>query len=148
MDVARVYDIVEKSDGVMNVFAGERITESFLLGAVGYVNPFGNYVPRPSIRIFELLEAGDRLEDRADARQVGQGLRDPGLLLDQHAAARQRGQRLLVLHRGDRCLVCGPDHDGGAPADDGEHAALRSGEALRRGCRHPTSCATASVSAS
>jgi 4-hydroxy-tetrahydrodipicolinate synthase len=59
MDVARVYDIVEKTDGVMNVFAGERITESFLLGAVGYVNPFGNYVPRPSIRIFELLEAGE-----------------------------------------------------------------------------------------
>jgi 4-hydroxy-tetrahydrodipicolinate synthase len=59
MDVARVFDIVEKTEGVMNVFAGERITESFLLGAVGYVNPFGNYAPRPSIRIFELLEAGE-----------------------------------------------------------------------------------------
>jgi 4-hydroxy-tetrahydrodipicolinate synthase len=59
MDVARVFDIVEKTDGVMNVFAGERITESFLLGAVGYVNPFGNYAPRPSIRIFELLQAGE-----------------------------------------------------------------------------------------
>jgi 4-hydroxy-tetrahydrodipicolinate synthase len=62
MDVARVYDIVEATDGVMNVFAGERIVESFLLGAVGYVNPFGNYIPRASTRIWELLEAG-RIDD-------------------------------------------------------------------------------------
>ncbi|SOH94888.1 4-hydroxy-tetrahydrodipicolinate synthase [Monaibacterium marinum] len=62
MDVARVYDIVEETEGVMNVFAGERIVESFLLGAVGYVNPFGNYIPRASTRIWDLLEAG-RIED-------------------------------------------------------------------------------------
>ncbi len=62
MDVGRVYDIVEATDGVMNVFAGERIVESFLLGAVGYVNPFGNYIPRASTRIWELLEEG-RIED-------------------------------------------------------------------------------------
>ena len=62
MDVGRVYDIVEATDGVMNVFAGERIVESFLLGAVGYVNPFGNYIPRASTRIWALLEAG-RIED-------------------------------------------------------------------------------------
>ncbi|MCC1493156.1 dihydrodipicolinate synthase family protein [Cognatishimia sp. F0-27] len=62
MDVGRVYDIVEETEGVMNVFAGERIVESFLLGAVGYVNPFGNYIPRASTRIWELLEAG-RIED-------------------------------------------------------------------------------------
>ena len=48
MDVARVYDIVEATGGVMNVFAGERIVESFLLGAVGYVNPYGNYIPHAS----------------------------------------------------------------------------------------------------
>jgi 4-hydroxy-tetrahydrodipicolinate synthase len=47
MDVARVYDIVEETEGLMNVFAGERIVESFLLGAVGYVNPYGN-APRPA----------------------------------------------------------------------------------------------------
>ena len=41
MDVGRVYDVIEETDGVMNVFAGERIVESFLLGAVGYVNPYG-----------------------------------------------------------------------------------------------------------
>ena len=62
MDVARVYDIVEATDGVMNVFAGERIVESFLLGAVGYVNPYGNYIPRASARIWELLVEG-RIED-------------------------------------------------------------------------------------
>jgi 4-hydroxy-tetrahydrodipicolinate synthase len=60
-DVARVYDIVEETGGAMNVFAGERIVESFLLGAVGYVNPYGNYIPRASALIWDLLEAG-RLE--------------------------------------------------------------------------------------
>ena len=62
MDVARVYDIVEETEGVMNVFAGERIVESFLLGAVGYVNPFGNYIPRASTQIWDLLVAG-RIDD-------------------------------------------------------------------------------------
>lgn len=62
MDVARVFDIVEETEGVMNVFAGERIVESFLLGAVGYVNPYGNYVPGPSSRIWDLLVDG-RIED-------------------------------------------------------------------------------------
>jgi 4-hydroxy-tetrahydrodipicolinate synthase len=57
-DVARVYDIIEETDGAMNVFAGERIVESFLLGAVGYVNPYGNYIPRASSQIWKLLEAG------------------------------------------------------------------------------------------
>lgn len=62
MDVARVYDIVEETEGVMNVFAGERIVESYLLGAVGYVNPFGNYIPRASTLIWDYLVAG-RIED-------------------------------------------------------------------------------------
>ena len=59
LDVARVFDIVEETDGVMNVFAGERIVESFLLGAVGYVNPYGNYIPKATSRIWDLLVAGD-----------------------------------------------------------------------------------------
>ena len=46
--MARVYDIVEETKGVMNVFAGQRIVESYLYGAVGYVNPYGNYIPRAS----------------------------------------------------------------------------------------------------
>ncbi len=62
MDVARVYDIIEATDGVMNVFAGERVVESFLLGAVGYVNPYGNYIPHASTRIWDLLVDG-RIED-------------------------------------------------------------------------------------
>jgi 4-hydroxy-tetrahydrodipicolinate synthase len=61
-DVARVYDIIEETEGVMNVFAGERIVESFLLGAVGYVNPYGNYIPRASTRIWDLLVEG-RIDD-------------------------------------------------------------------------------------
>jgi 4-hydroxy-tetrahydrodipicolinate synthase len=62
MDVARVYDVIEETEGVMNVFAGERIVESFLLGAVGYVNPYGNYIPRASHRIWDFLAAG-RLDE-------------------------------------------------------------------------------------
>jgi 4-hydroxy-tetrahydrodipicolinate synthase len=62
MDVGRVFDVIEETDGVMSVFAGERIVESFLLGAVGYVNPYGNYVPRPSSRIWDLLVDG-RVDD-------------------------------------------------------------------------------------
>ncbi|WP_249021605.1 dihydrodipicolinate synthase family protein [Conexibacter sp. S30A1] len=62
LDVARVYDVIEATDGVMQVFAGERIVQSFLLGAVGYVNPFGNYAPRASSVIWDLLTAG-RVEE-------------------------------------------------------------------------------------
>jgi 4-hydroxy-tetrahydrodipicolinate synthase len=61
-EMARVYDIVEESKGVMNVFAGQRIVESYLYGAVGYVNPYGNYIPRASYRICDLITEG-RIED-------------------------------------------------------------------------------------
>jgi len=66
MDVGRVYDVIEATEGVMNVFAGERIVESFTLGAVGYVNPYGNYIPRASYRIWDYLVQG-RVDD---ARRV------------------------------------------------------------------------------
>ncbi len=62
LDLARVRDVIEASGGEMKVFAGERIVDSFLLGAIGYVNPYGNYIPVASHRIFDLLEAG-RIED-------------------------------------------------------------------------------------
>ena len=62
MDVGRVYDIVEETGGTMNVFAGERPVESFLLGARGYVNPFGNYIPFATARLWDLLEQG-RVDD-------------------------------------------------------------------------------------
>ena len=61
-DVGRVHDIVEETGGRMSVFAGGRIVESFQLGAVGYVNPYGNYIPRASHRIWDFLVEG-RMED-------------------------------------------------------------------------------------
>lgn len=61
-DVGRVFDIVRETNGAMKVFAGERIVESFLLGAIGYVDPFGNYIPRATQALWRLLEAG-RIED-------------------------------------------------------------------------------------
>lgn len=54
-DVGRVKDIVELTGGVMNVFAGERSVESFLLGAIGYVNPYGNYIPYATKRLWDFL---------------------------------------------------------------------------------------------
>ena len=57
-EMARVYDIVEETKGVMNVFAGQRIVESYLYGAVGYVNPYGNYIPRASYRICDFIVEG------------------------------------------------------------------------------------------
>ncbi|MDH4108292.1 MAG: dihydrodipicolinate synthase family protein [Gammaproteobacteria bacterium] len=59
MDVGRVFEIVRKTDGVMNVFAGERPVECFLLGAVGYVNPYGNYIPYATTRMWDFLDGGD-----------------------------------------------------------------------------------------
>ncbi|MEO9174507.1 MAG: dihydrodipicolinate synthase family protein [Gaiellales bacterium] len=70
LDVARVFDVIEETDGVMNVFAGERVVESFLLGAVGYVNPYGNYIPRPSFRFFDYLVAGRTEDAKAVQRQI------------------------------------------------------------------------------
>ncbi len=70
-DTARVYDVIEETEGVMNVFAGERIFESYRLGAIGYVNPYGNYIPRASSRICDLIVEGPRRgcqEDRAHHR--------------------------------------------------------------------------------
>jgi 4-hydroxy-tetrahydrodipicolinate synthase len=61
-DIARVFDIIEETKGVMNVFAGERIVESYLMGAIGYVNPYGNYIPRASYRICDFITEG-RIED-------------------------------------------------------------------------------------
>jgi 4-hydroxy-tetrahydrodipicolinate synthase len=70
LDVARVFDVIEETEGVMHVFAGERVVESFLLGAVGYVNPYGNYIPRASFRFFDYLVDG-RVEDaKAVQRQI------------------------------------------------------------------------------
>ncbi|MDN3495425.1 dihydrodipicolinate synthase family protein [Planococcus sp. APC 4015] len=61
-DIARVRDVIDLAGEHMTVYAGERVVDSFLLGAQGYVNPYGNYIPRASAGIWRLLEAG-RIED-------------------------------------------------------------------------------------
>jgi 4-hydroxy-tetrahydrodipicolinate synthase len=63
-DVARVRDVIEATDGVMNVFAGERQVDSHLLGAIGYVNPYGNYIVN-SYKVWDLLTAGRIAEARS-----------------------------------------------------------------------------------
>lgn len=57
-DTARVHDIIVATDGVMNVWAGQRVLESYKMGATGYVNPYGNYIPRASARFVEWAEQG------------------------------------------------------------------------------------------
>jgi 4-hydroxy-tetrahydrodipicolinate synthase len=69
-DIARVSEVIEATDGVVKVYAGERPVDSFLLGAIGWVNPYGNYIPRASNRMFELLEAGRIDEARRVQRLV------------------------------------------------------------------------------
>ena len=75
MDLGRVFQIVEETDGVMNVFAGEHPVESFLLGAVGYVNPFGNYIPYATTRLWEYLDAG-RLEEAKYIQRLAHEIND------------------------------------------------------------------------
>ena len=70
MDVGRVYDIIEATEGVMNVFAGERVVESYALGAVGYVNPYGNYIPRASWIFCEFAAKGMWDEAKAIQRKI------------------------------------------------------------------------------
>ncbi|PWJ17040.1 dihydrodipicolinate synthase family protein [Jannaschia seohaensis] len=60
--IERIHDIILESDGLMNVWAGQRVLESYKMGAVGYVNPYGNYIPRASVKFVEWAEQG-RWED-------------------------------------------------------------------------------------
>jgi 4-hydroxy-tetrahydrodipicolinate synthase len=62
LHLSRVREVIEASNGRMKVYAGEWVVDSYLLGAIGYVNPYGNYLPLASGRIFELLDAG-RIDD-------------------------------------------------------------------------------------
>ena len=54
--IERVHDIIIASDGLMNVWAGQRVLESYKMGARGYVNPYGNYIPRASVKFVEWAE--------------------------------------------------------------------------------------------
>ena len=51
--IERVHDIIVESDGLMNVWAGQRVLESYKMGAKGYVNPYGNYIPRASVKFVD-----------------------------------------------------------------------------------------------
>ena len=75
MDVGRIFDIVEQTDGVMNVFAGERPVESFLLGAIGYVNPFGNYIPYSTARMWDCLVQG-RIEKAKEIQRISDAINE------------------------------------------------------------------------
>jgi 4-hydroxy-tetrahydrodipicolinate synthase len=54
--IERIHDIILASDGHMNPWAGQRVLESYKVGAVGYVNPYGNYIPRASVKFVEWAE--------------------------------------------------------------------------------------------
>ena len=56
--IERVHDIIVESDGLMNVWAGQRVLESYKMGAKGYVNPYGNYIPRATVKFVEWAEQG------------------------------------------------------------------------------------------
>jgi 4-hydroxy-tetrahydrodipicolinate synthase len=68
-DLARVRDVIEASDGLMNVYAGERVVDSYLLGAIGYVNPYGNYIPRASAGI-AILAAEGRIDEARSIQRL------------------------------------------------------------------------------
>lgn len=68
-DIARVRDVIEATEGKMNVFAGERAVDSFILGAIGYVNPYGNYAPYPSRLLWDLYVTG-RVEEARRIQRV------------------------------------------------------------------------------
>ncbi|NKB27861.1 MAG: dihydrodipicolinate synthase family protein [Rhodobacteraceae bacterium] len=56
--IERIHAIIVESDGLMNVWAGQQILESFKMGAVGYVNPYGNYIPRASVKFVDWAMEG------------------------------------------------------------------------------------------
>lgn len=56
--IERIHAIIVESGGLMNVWAGQQVLESYKMGAVGYVNPYGNYIPRASVKFVEWAEQG------------------------------------------------------------------------------------------
>ncbi len=56
--IERIHDILIASDGLINPWAGQRVLESYKMGARGYVNPYGNYIPRASVKFVEWAEQG------------------------------------------------------------------------------------------
>lgn len=56
--IERIQDIIVESDGLMNVWAGQRVLESYKMGANGYVNPYGNFIPRATVKFVEWAAQG------------------------------------------------------------------------------------------
>jgi len=56
--IERIHDIIVESEGHMHPWAGQRVLESYKMGAEGYVNPYGNYIPRASVKFVEWAEQG------------------------------------------------------------------------------------------
>ena len=54
--IERIHAIIMESDGLMNVWAGQWVLESYKMGAKGYVNPYGNYIPRATVKFVEWAE--------------------------------------------------------------------------------------------
>jgi 4-hydroxy-tetrahydrodipicolinate synthase len=69
-ELGRVSDVIELAGDDITVYAGERVVDSFLLGAKGYVNPYGNYIPRASAGLWTLLTAGRIDEARRIERYI------------------------------------------------------------------------------
>ena len=68
-ELGRVTDVIEEADGYLEVYAGERVVDSCILGAIGYVNPYGNYIPIPSYRIFDLVAEG-RIDEALQVQRL------------------------------------------------------------------------------
>ena len=93
-DLDRIHQLVRLTDGVMNVFAGHKVYQSYLLGARGYVSPPGNYAPRPAVEMWNALERGDLALGRALSDlfvdffdELFRGCDPYGYLSDSHALA-------------------------------------------------------------
>ncbi|HJO68831.1 MAG TPA: dihydrodipicolinate synthase family protein, partial [Rhodospirillales bacterium] len=54
----RVYEVRRLTDDGMIVFGGWRPFEAYLLGAKGHVSPYGNYMPRQSVALYDLTVKG------------------------------------------------------------------------------------------
>jgi len=61
----RVYEVRRLTNDGMIVFGGWRPWEAYLIGAVGHVSPYGNYMPRQSQAMYDLAMAGKIKEGEA-----------------------------------------------------------------------------------
>ena len=132
-DMARVYDIIEETDGVMNVFAGERIVESYLYRRGRLREPLRQLHPArlaPDLRLHHRGPARGRQADRAghqpDAGDHQRGppdLRPPVLLQGAGRRGRLSGRRRPPA--ADHLHGAGPGGRGARRAADRDHGRAR-----------------------